>query len=197
VRGEQSRHAHPARLTRRRADHVEDAVAWLLTALGLLATVFALLMGVRLYDESMQRTVAEGGDRTQVQAVLLEPAPSYFVPGQRSQAGRPGPVPVSARYTARDGVERVGDVWVMGPRPAGTPVPVWVDRAGAVTTASVGRADALRDATFGATAIVVPTLLVLGAVWALVHLGVGRANLARWQSQWAQVEPAWSRRPPR
>jgi hypothetical protein len=84
----------------------------------------------------------------------------------------------------------------MGPRPAGTPVPVWVDRAGAVTTASVGRADALRDATFGATAIVVPTLLVLGAVWALVHLGVGRANLARWQSEWAQVEPAWSRRPP-
>jgi hypothetical protein len=76
-------------------------------------------------------------------------------------------------------------------------VPIWVDRVGAVSTASVGRADAVRDATFGATAIVVPTLLVLGAVWALVHLGVGRANLARWQLDWAQVEPAWCRRPPR
>jgi hypothetical protein len=196
VRGERSRHAHPARLPWRRADYVEDAVAWLLTSLGLLATVFALVMGVRLYDESMQRALAEGTDRTQVQAVLLEPAPSSFVVGQRSQAGRAGPVPVPARYTAPDGVEHVADVWVVGPRPAGTPVPIWVDRAGAVTTASVGRADALRDATFGATAIVVPTLLVLGAVWVLVHLGVGRANLSRWQSEWAQVEPAWSRRPP-
>ena len=28
-------------------------------------------------------------------------------------------------------------------------------------------------------AIVVPTLLVLGAIWVLVHVGVGRANLAR------------------
>jgi hypothetical protein len=196
VRGERSRHAHSARLPRRRADYVEDAVAWLLTSLGLLATVFAFVMGVRLYDEGMQRTVAEGGGRTQVQAVLLEPAPSSFVVGQRTQAGRPGPVPVSARYTAPDGVEHVADVWVMGPRPAGTPVPIWVDRAGAVATASVGRADAVRDATFGAVAIVVPTLLVLGAIWVLVHVSVGRANRARWQSEWAQVEPKWSGRPP-
>jgi hypothetical protein len=75
-------------------------------------------------------------------------------------------------------------------------VPIWVDRAGAVTTASVGRADAVRDATFGATATAVPTLLVLAAVWALVHLAVGRANLTRWQSEWARVEPRWSGRPP-
>ena len=154
------------------------------------------MTGVRLYDESMQRTLAEGADRTQVHAVLLEPAPSNFVVGQRSQAGRPGPVPVEARYTTPDGVEHVADVWVIGPRPAGTPVPIWVDRAGAVTAASTGRADAVRDATFGATAIVVPTLLVLGGIWALVHIGVGRSNLARWQSEWAQVEPGWSGRPP-
>jgi len=128
--------------------------------------------------------------------VLLEPAPTSFVAGQTSQPGRPGPVPVPARYTAPDGVEHVADVWVMGTRPAGTPVPIWVDRAGAVTTASVGRADAVRDATFGATATAVPTLLVLAAVWALVHLAVGRANLARWQSEWARVEPRRSGRPP-
>jgi hypothetical protein len=191
VRGERPRYARPSR---RRTDHLEDAGAWLLTALGLLVAVTALTTGVRLYAEGLQRMAVEDGDRTQTAAVLLEPAPAGVMAGRMNQPAGPLPVPVPAHYTTSDGVEHVADVWVLGPRPAGTPVPIWVDATGAVTTEPTRRADVVLDAAIRAAVVVGLGALVLGASWVLMRLGVRRANLARWEREWARVEPPWSGR---
>lgn len=190
MRGERSR------LPRRRTDCIEDAVAWLLTAVGLLVVVLALMAGVRAYGEDMRRIATGSGDRTQIEAVLLEPAPTGVMAGRIDQPVGAALVPVAARYTAADGVEHVADVWVRGPRAAGTPVPIWVDRAGAVTTPPPRRADAVLGATVRAAVIVVPGVFVLAGIWVLLRIGVRRANLARWKREWAQVEPSWSGRTP-
>jgi hypothetical protein len=192
VRAERSRPG--AGRLRRRTDCVEDAVAWLLTALGLLTTVLALASGARSYAEGMDRVRAERGDRVRIEAVLLEAAPMSVVLSPMGQSWRPPRVPVAARYTTVDGVEHVVDVWVTGPPPAGTPVPVWVDRAGAVTTDPPGRAEAAVGAALRVVVIVVPGVLVLGVTWALVRVRVRRDALARWGREWSEVEPKWSGR---
>jgi hypothetical protein len=196
VRREQPRQGRPGRLPWRRAACIEDAIAWLLTAIGLLVTVLALATGVGLYEEGVHRMAAEAGDRTRIDAVLLEAAPANFVASPIGQSGRPVPVPVPARYTTPDGVEHVADVWVLSPRAAGTAVPIWVDRTGAVTTEPTRRADVAQVATFAAVVIVIVIsgVLVLGGIWALARIGVRRGVLARWERQWAQVEPKWSGR---
>ena len=189
-------HDGSSRLLRRPTDRLEDATAWLLTAAGLLVVVLALATGMRSSGENVERNTAEAAHRTQVDAVLLAPAMPDTAMGRASHPGPAMPVPVPARYTSTDGVEHVADVWVPAPRAAGTAVPIWVDRAGAVTTEPNPRAEALRDATIGALPGGVAGLLVVAGTWALMHVGVRRANLARWDREWEQAEPQWSRRPP-
>jgi hypothetical protein len=183
-------------LLRRRTDRIQDVASWLLTALGLLVIVLALVTGVRSYEENVERNTAEAADRTQVDAVLLAPASLDTGMGRTSQPGRPMPVPVPARYTTTDGVEHIAKVWVPAPRAAGTTVPIWVNRAGDVTTEPNPRAEAVRDATIAALEIGVAGLLVVASLWVMMHIGVHRANLRRWDHEWEQAEPQWSERPP-
>jgi hypothetical protein len=193
VRGERQRR-RTERLPRRRTDRLADAVAWLLTTLGLLTTVLALLTGARLYDEGMHRVGVDTAERTQVEAALLEPAGGSSV-ARLGRAARPLSAFVPARYTSPDGVEHVADVQVRGPRVAGARVPIWVDRSGTVTTPPTRRIDAIRGAAAGAVWVMVAAAVALGAAWAVVRAAVGRANAAHWEREWTQVEPRWSGRP--
>lgn len=189
MRGERQRHTHPQRLPRRATDRIEDVVAWLLTTLGLLVAVLAATTGARLHAEVAHRVDVETQERTQVQAVLLEPAPTVL--GDKARGARPLPVSVPARYPAPDGTERVADAPVPGPLPAGAAVPIWVDRSGKITTAPVRAADPMASAAMGAAGVLIVGAIVLGGLWAVVRGTILRVNLARWEREWAQVEPRW------
>jgi hypothetical protein len=178
MRSERQRHNRPERLPRRPTDRIEDLVAWLLATLGLLSAVLAATTGVRLYGEGTDRVSIESRERTQVQAVLLEPAPSGVALAERGRQMRSVPVPVPARYTAPDGTERVADALVQGPLPAGAGVPMWVDRAGEATTAPGHPLDALGSAATGAAGVLILGGVVLGfsAEWSSAGSGSGSAG---------------------
>jgi hypothetical protein len=194
VRDERRHSAHPPRLPRRPTDRVEDLAAWVLTTLALLTTVLAVFTASRLYFAQLQRVEVETRERTQVQAVLLEPARGAFQADHRGQGVRPLPVTVAVRFVAPDGAERRADAKVVGPLPAGVTVPIWLDRSGAVTDAPADHIDAVMEAVTGGGTVLVAGGAVLGGLWWALHSWLLRLNTARWGREWAQVEPQWSRR---
>jgi hypothetical protein len=160
---------------RRATDRIADAVAWLLTALALLAVVPALALGARLYTEGMHRASLETAEYTQVEAVLVEPAPIGLQVGETGRTVRAIGVPVPALYTASDGVgrrraaRRRARCRTVACRSPGA---VWLDRAGDVTTAPTGRFEAMRTGLGRKSAV--PDLGVVG--WAIVVLAYTSAR---------------------
>ena len=191
---ERQRRSRLARPARRATDRVEDLVAWTLTTLALLAAVAAVMLAVRLYGAGMHRVDVENRERAEVQAVLLESAPYALDVNEHGRAVRRLPVPVPARYTTPDGTERQVDAPVLGPLPAGTTVPIWVDRSGTITSAPARSADAVADAAVSGGGVVAGGVVVLGGIWMAVRACLLRLNTARWAREWEQVEPQWSGR---
>ena len=107
MRGERHRQSRPERLQRRSIDTIEDLVTWMLITLALLTAVLAATVAARRYGEWMHRAEIETRERTQVQAVLLEPAPQLFAVDGQGRAVRLLPTPVPVRYTASDGTEQL------------------------------------------------------------------------------------------
>ena len=73
---------------------------------------------------------------------------------------------------------------------------VWVDEDGDVTTRPLADADVVARAIgYG-----VPTFLGISALAVLGYLGVrrllDRSRMRRWATDWAVVEPVWSRKVP-
>jgi hypothetical protein len=191
---ERQRHPRRERLLRRPVDRIEDLVLWILIALGLLTVVLAATVGARRYGEGMHRVDTETGARTQVQAVLLEPAQQLLVADDPTRAVRQIPIPVPVRYTAPDGTAHQANALVVGRHSAGATESVWVDRSGAITDAPARSVDAVTSAVVGGVGVLVIGLLALAFTWATVHARILRLNAARWGRDWEQVEPQWSGR---
>ena len=196
MRGERHRQSRPERLQRRSIDTIEDLVTWMLITLALLTAVLAATVAARRYGEWMQRAEIETRERTQVQAVLLEPAPQLFAVDDRGRAVRLLPTPVPVRYTAPDGTEQQAQAQVVGPRPAGVTVPMWLDRSGELTSAPTRGIDAVRHAAAGGLGVLAIGAAVLVCSGAAFRSELQRITMARWEREWAQVEPRWSGRTP-
>jgi len=197
VRDERQRHtSRTHRLPRRRTDLVEDGVAWLLTAVGLVVAVVAMAGGLRSYTEHMERFHVDTVQRTQVRAVLVDPAPLAMAVGATGRTVRAQEVPVAARYTAANGTERIVDVPVTGPLPAGTAVAVWVDRGGNLVPSPGDPLTILFNAIATAVAVLLGGVLGLVGIWVSVRWELARVNARAWTREWAQVEPRWSGRLP-
>jgi hypothetical protein len=196
VRGERHRQSRPERLQRRSIDTIEDLVTWMLIALALLTAVLAATVAARRYAEWMHRAEIETRERTQVQAVLLQPAPQLFAVDSQGRAVRLLPAPVPVRYTAPDGTEQLVQAHVMGPRPAGVTVPMWLDRSGELTGAPTSGIDAVRHAAAGGFGVLAIGAAVLVCSRAAFRSELQRITMARWEREWARVEPRWSGRTP-
>jgi hypothetical protein len=196
MRGERHRQARPERLQRRSIDTVEELVTWTLITLALLTAVLAATVAVRRYGEWMHRAEIETRERTPVQAVLLEPAPQVFAVDSHGRAVRLLPVPVPVRYTARDGTTQLAQAPVVGPRPAGVTVPLWLDRSGEVTSAPTSDVDVVRHAAAGGLGVLAIGAAVLVCCGAAFRSELQRITMARWEREWARVEPQWSGRTP-
>jgi hypothetical protein len=101
----------------------------------------------------MHRVDLDTRERSQVQAVLLEPAPQLLVVDDRTRAVRLVPVSVPVRYTDADGTERRATASVKGRQLAGATVPIWVDQYGTIAGAPARRIDAVRSAAMGAVGV--------------------------------------------
>jgi hypothetical protein len=78
---------------------VEDGTAWVLTAVGLVVLILAVLVGVRTGAQAAERGRTVERERTPVDAVLLDAPVQTGSPGAESLGWR------SARYTDASGDE--------------------------------------------------------------------------------------------
>ena len=178
-------------------DNVEAAAAWLLMALGLVVAALSLMIGAGVYHDGMRRAGFEAGDRTRVEAVVLGASEAPRVGTSGGQYGRlrpSAPAEVPVRYSGLDEVEHVAVARPRGPVSAGTPVWIWLDDTSAVVAPPRYPVGVLWDAATAALGVLALGGLVLATMWAAVRTAVRRSNLARWEREWAQVEPRWSGR---
>jgi hypothetical protein len=167
------------RLPRRGTDRLEDAVAWLLIAAGLLAVVLIGSLTAAVHRAGMERAAVETTERHQVPAALVASAGLY-----KTQVG-PLPVARSAPVPVMPGQPRTA---------AGRPVMVWVDAHGQPTRPPTTPAGAVQAAVAVAVGLSVVALLALAGIWTGVRTVTARLNDARWEREWARVGPRWSRR---
>ena len=180
-------------LPRRTTDRVEDAVAWLLSALGPFALLAAVIVGVSVDGTGVERGRVESAERNLVDAVLLEPVPTAF--------GGPvtGVQPVlatSARYVDLQGTAHEVIISVPGPRAAGVTVPVWVDRNGSVVPPPAGSLAFVTGVMVGAAVAALACVLLTLGWLVLLDTSLGRVNAAAWNRQCKGFEPQWSGRIP-
>jgi hypothetical protein len=174
---------------RRRADRAGTAIALGLSALFLIcAPVLAILAGRWTQDAGLAQQRAE---RTwhQVVAVTLQAAPA----SADQYAAQWADIGVLARWVTPSGRHRVGDVPAWAGIQAGQSVRVWVNGSGTPTGPPFS-ARQLSTRVLGVTALI-PTALavVLLFLAGLARWLMTRSKLAAWESDWALVEPQWSR----
>lgn len=176
---------------KRGSDRVQVAARLLLLIVLLAAAPVALAVATAIGSSTRNLADSQAADRRQVDATLLEDAPPV-----RDTADAMARTSVPASWTAPDGVEREGAIRVLAAAKAGTTVSVWVDEAGRVTTRPLDRTDVVsRAVTHGlATFLGISVLATLGHL-TLCRL-LDRRRLRRWATDWAVVEPVWSRKVP-
>jgi hypothetical protein len=174
---------------RRRADRLGIGLALGLSALFLIcAPLLAVLAGRWTYEAGLAQQRSEGHWR-QVVAVTLQAAPA----SADQYVAQWADIGVLARWVTPSGVQRVGEVSAWPGIRAGTSVRVWLNGSGWPSAPPLS-ARQLRTRVVGVVALV-PTVLAVALLiiaW-LARWLLTRSKLAAWESDWALVEPQWSR----
>ena len=168
---------------RRAADRIETAVIACLAAAFLTATVAAASLAWHLYQSEY---TAAAGLRPAV-AVLSQPGP----------AGATATATAEARWQLPNGTERSGTLTtVTAPAiyyaPAGTSVPIWLDRSGEPAAPRPSPADMIFSALLAGITVTAGAAVVLTLGYTLCRTILDRHRLAGWESAWAAVGPRWT-----
>jgi hypothetical protein len=155
----------------------------------LFVAILGVLAAIEVHQVALDAGRAAERERTQVEAVLVDDASAQYRESGEAESGSR-----TARYTDAAGWQHHIVLTVPGSPPAGTVVPVWVDRAGTVAAAPLSRVDAVVLGAVAAVAIPVVGGLVLLSAWMSVRRWLDRCNDAGWAREWARVEPEWSGR---
>ncbi|WP_446686497.1 Rv1733c family protein, partial [Pseudonocardia pini] len=110
------------------------------------------------------------------------------------QAGATAAGTTQATWSGPDGSAHAGPIPVPAPQPAGSTVPIWVDRQGAPAPPPVDRTQAAVTAVVGGVLVLLAGGLALFGVRALVRARCAAANHRAWSREWAFYEPLWSNR---
>ncbi|MGW0080360.1 Rv1733c family protein [Streptomyces sp. NPDC003393] len=176
-------HSNPLR---RHEDVVEAWIVLVMWVLILVGGAIVWTVTARAADEEFgwQRT-----DRHEVSAVLLTDAPRSTAPGTdtyRTQA--------KVRWTATDGTAHTARTLVPAGLRAGTPVIVWQDGRGALTTEPTGPTEARAEAVlFGAGAALAFSGLTF-ATGALARWWLDQRRYDQWGAEWDTVGPRWDQK---
>lgn len=176
---------------RRTTDRLEDLAAWVLVAGGLLVALFSYGFGAQFYAQGLDRVQVESADRTPASARLLADAEVTSSVDSRSTT-------VMAPATWQDRAGTAHDGLVMVPRGlrAGGKIAIWTDASGARVSAPMTKQDALLCALIAGGVALVGGIGLLIALWALVRRATLAANCARWEDEWRDVAPKWTRGAP-
>ncbi|WP_069814035.1 Rv1733c family protein [Streptomyces sp. TP-A0874] len=186
-------HAHAPRSgnpLRRRSDRLESWFGvFLLLVLLVALPVLSLRVGFAVHASEMRVVHSESAERHQVNARLTADA-SATTHDKEAASSQKAPV----RWSEKDGTKRLGTARVAPGSNEGSTVRIWVDHRGSVTsppttsTAAVGAgwmAGAMTGAAIGTS--------VLASRLAVRYV-LNRRRYARWEAEWASLEPQWSER---
>jgi hypothetical protein len=179
------------RIPRRGTDWLEDAAAWVLISLGLLGAVLSIIAGMQVHGSLLERAQLESSARTPVRAVLLQDAP--VIPSADDQENGPM-VQVPVRWVDTDGTERVDEATVSGLPRAGDTVRLWADRDHHLVPPPTNADDAAAAGVVAAGISLFLSVALLLMLWCGVRHYAFTRNRARWEREWAEVEPRWSGR---
>lgn len=175
---------------RRTSDRIETVALALLVAAFAAGTTLAVLAGARSAAAAGQRTARAQAGWHQAGAVVLGSAPRTA--HAKFQAA-PDPR-VRARWTVAGGASRAGEIYLPPGTPAGSTVPVWVDRLGRLVQAPVQGTDLMiRAALQGLLAVSLLAAGLAGLGWAVRRL-LNRWRLAAWDLGWSATGPQWTGR---
>ncbi|MGW1747559.1 Rv1733c family protein [Streptomyces sp. NPDC002092] len=172
---------------RRHSDCVE---AWIVLATWIIALVGGLLAGSAA-DAAMQHSLA--ARRAAVHSV---PAELTRNADSTANVSTDGGTTVwgTVRWKAADGTTHTGLTRVDPSSTAGTPVTVWVDERGALTTRPPSEGDARgQSALTGALAAAGAAGVALGG-GRLTRQRLDRRRIRAWEAEWERVGPQWRKK---
>jgi hypothetical protein len=162
----------------------------LVVVLALLAAPSLAVAATTVTTAQLEaRAEAEAAERSRVDAVLLEDAPEAADSGYGDR--EPVKVPARAVWPVPGGAERQGVVLVRPHTAAGTAVPVWVNRAGNVTSAPLDRSRTDRSAMTVGAVVLLGVPLATWTLYAFLRAALDAHRGRRWAQGWAAVEPEW------
>jgi hypothetical protein len=162
----------------------------LVVVLALLAAPSLAVAATTVTTAQLEaRAEAEAAERSRVDAVLLEDAPEAAGSGYGDR--EPVKVPARAVWPVPGGAERQGVVLVRPHTAAGTAVPVWVNRAGNVTSAPLDRSRTDRSAMTVGAVVLLGVPLATWTLYAFLRAALDAHRGRRWAQGWAAVEPEW------
>ncbi len=177
---------------RRRSDRAQAWIRLGLLAVFLIAGPLAAIAVGHWADHSAvsaARAAAEAEYR--VRAVLLRDAPAT---SSYPFAAGSGPAWVRARWAAPDGTAHAGDVPAAAGTRAGGTVTVWTNASGTLVEPPTGHAQIVSRVVFFVTVTSAALAVALLAGWGTALRVLDRRRLAAWETDWAAVEPRWTRR---
>jgi hypothetical protein len=175
--------AHPMRRTTDRVEAWGRSLLLLLAVLGLPAAVWAA--GMATYDASMRLVHEQSAERYETDARVLRTEEGVTGDGKRT---------ATVRWTDENGAEHTARTLVAPHLDEDDTVQLWADRDGHVTTPPMTRLTAVSNGLVVGAAAGVGTAAVLWALHAGLRRALDRARCARWDAEWASVEPDWSAR---
>ncbi|MFF7308887.1 hypothetical protein [Streptomyces sp. NPDC008137] len=166
---------------KRRVDVVE---AWVVLAGWVFALLGGLAGGLLAAGAVEQAVERQRAGSHQVPAVVVKDAPGPS-PARAASDHR---VWGEVRWTAPDGSTHKDEARVPPRAPAGSTVPVWVNKSGDITTPPVSEGEAWLHTTMGgALAGALAGGAVLGAAW-LIRLSLDRRRMAQWDAEWERID---------
>ncbi len=175
---------------KRTSDRLQQLGRILLVCVLLIGVAVALAVATAAYTQGVATAAAQAAARHQVMAELTEDAQA--VESSTVSAS------TSASVTWRDpaGEPHRAVLSVPAGAEAGSTLLVWVDGAGDRTTRPISRGDAVYAAIgYGLVTYLAITAVALVA-YRLFRGSLDRGRSRRWATEWAAVEPVWSRTVP-
>ncbi len=172
---------------RRGCDRVEAVALWLIIAVLLAAAPLGVMVGNRITGAENARAAHFAATHQRAVAVLHADTRS---------AGGPDGAPTTTFVPAHWSVatHRYQGRIPVGPGlTRGAHIRIWVDASGRAVPDPPDRSRSTLDGVGVGLGVGVGTTLAAGLVWWTVLALLNRRRLARWEHEWQQVGPRWSR----
>ena len=174
---------------RRGSDRWESVALLIAAVLALSAVPFVLRGGTAIERANLALAHEQAASTSQTTAVLVQDTPKTT----GLDAGM-GQVTALGRWRAPNGAELTGQVPAVPGEKTGTPVRIWIDRSGKVSSQPLSTDQAFWRSVLADVLIMFGWVCLLGCGLAVVRWRLNRRRYADWDADWRDTEPRWTQR---